>query len=158
MNNYEKFYAYLQELLQSYTRLAELLKEKLEAVAHFNIEKLDSIIKQEQVFVLVSKGFDSNIQSYREKLSLTGDSLSAVIEELPPEEQNRFRSLAKELRMKLDEVKGLNHKCQSMIEERLYSLDKAIKELDKSDTTAYGKAGAAKPGQKADTRLFTKSI
>lgn len=158
INYYDKFYDYLVELLQSYTKLNELLTQKLSAIARFDITALDNIMKEEQVFVLISRGFDSSIQSYREKLSLKGDSLSAVIEEMPSEYQPKFQGLFANLKSRLDEVKQLNERCQSLIEERIYTLERSIHQLDKSNTVSYGKPGAAKPTAGADAHMLHKSI
>lgn len=156
--NYDKFHGYLCELLQNYTKLGELLVKKLSAIARYDIAALDGIIKEEQVFVLLSRSFDSTIQSYREKLSLKGDSLSAIIEELPPEEQPRFSSMLARLRAKLAEVKQLNERCQSLIEERIYTIERTVLQTDKTGTVAYGKSGSTAPKPKGDPRILTKSV
>lgn len=159
MSQVDNFYTYLEELDQSYGRLADLLRQKLVAVEKFDINKLDEIIKEEQVYVLLSKGFDSNIRVHRDKLSLQGDTLSEVIEELPGENRARFRQQFERLRTTLDTVKGLNEKCQTLIEERLYSLDKSIKHLEKTDGTPYKQPGSPKPSpEDGGPRLFTKSV
>lgn len=159
VNYYEKFASYLNELLQNYTNLAELLNRKLAAVSRFDVKSLDSIMKDEQVFVLVSRGFDSNIQMYRDKLSLKGGSLSAVIRELPEEYQAEFDLLYIKLRSKLDEVKGLNERCQSLIEERIYTVERKMHQLDKSSTASYDKQGTQnKPSSSSDAHVLHKSI
>lgn len=157
MDQLEKFYCYLHELDQSYTYLANLLRQKLIAVERFDINKLEEIMKEEQVYVLLSRGFESNIQSYRDKLSLAGSTLGTMITEMSELERNRFEQLHQRLKSTLDEVKGLNDKCQSVIEERLYSLDKSIKKMDKSAGSSYHKVGE-NGGSASSPQMFTKSI
>lgn len=158
VNQYDRFYNYLNELLQNYTKLGELLAQKLSAIARFDIATLDSVIKEEQVFVLLSRGFDSNIQLHRDRLSLKGDSLSEVIKEMPEDQQPRFRGMFVKLKSRLDEVKQLNERCQSLIEERIYTIERSIHQLDKSSTISYGKPGAPKPVTGTDAHVFKKSI
>lgn len=155
---YNKFYAYLDELDQSYGRLADLLRQKLVAVDRFDVERLNAIIKEEQVYVLLSRGFEGNLRSHREKLGVRGDTLSEIIEELPGEEQARFRQQMKRLKATLDNVKGLNERCQTLIETRLYTIDKSIRELDKSVGSTYKKDTTPKPPQDGGPHLFTKSV
>lgn len=157
MTYYDKFYNYLNELLGNYSKLAVLLKQKLEALAKFDVGALDSIIKEEQVYVLISKSFDSHVQSYRDKLSLSGGSLSDVIEELPEDQKPRYREVFVKLKAKLEEVKILNEKCQLLIEERLYSIEKSIRHLDKSSAAVYGKPGA-KQTPPADPHILKTSV
>lgn len=155
---YDKFHGYLTELEGNFAKLSQLLHNKLSALERFDIDRLDAIIKKEQVFVLLSKSFDANVASYRQKLGLKGQQLSDIITELPVEEQGRFQSIFKQLKASLNEVKTLNLKCQDLIEERLYSLDKAIKELDRSTGASYGKQGddSKRPGD--PPHLFSKSV
>lgn len=158
VQNYDKFYGYLYELLQSYTKLGELLTKKLNAIARYDINALDSVIKEEQVFVLLSRSFDSTIQSYREKLSLKGDSLSVIIQELPADEQPRFSSILAKLRAKLADVKSQNEHCQSLIEERIYTIERTVQQVEKTGTVAYGKSGTPKAPPKGEPYRLTKSI
>lgn len=157
VNYYEKFHAYLAELFENYTKLSALLSQKLSAISRFDIATLDSIIKEEQVFVLLARGFDTNLQLYREKLNLKGENLSSVIMELPVEYKPDFQIVFASLKSKLDEVRLLNEKCQSLIEERIYCLERSINQLDRSNTTNYGKTGAAKPSADG-RRMLQKSI
>jgi hypothetical protein len=154
----EKFYLYLSELEQSYGRLIDLLHRKTIAINTGDLAKLDAIMKEEQVYVLLSRGFEGNLRMHRKNLGLTGEKLTEIIDELPDENRPRFELQLRRLRAALDSVKGLNEQCQQMIENRLYSLDKSIKALDKSENTNYKKSDTSKQAGDAGPRLFTKSI
>lgn len=166
--NIDKFYAYLKELDQNYTRLVDLLRQKLTAVEKNDLPRLDAIIKDEQAFVLLSRGFEGNIKTHKERLGIQGDTLGDVIEHLPEERRGEFRTQHRHLRSVLEEVQVLNTKCQSMIQDRLYTLDKKIKELDKSGAAPYKKEGPAGKsptnngtagnGRAPGSGLFTKSV
>lgn len=158
MNQTQKFYEYLQELEQSYSRLAELLHQKLNALLQHDLTALDAIMKEEQVYVLLSKGFDANLQTHRDKLGLRGDTLLEVIGELPEENRDDFHRLYKQLKATLDGVRGINQKCQSLIEQRLYSLDRSIKELDHSDNSTYQKTGNTQNGPSPHAGFLSKKI
>lgn len=154
----DSFYAYLQELEESYGRLAGLLREKVTAVSSFNLTKLEEIMKQEQVYVLLSKGFDTSLQTHREKLGIGGDTLGDIIEQLPAENQESFRAAHKRLRVTLNEVKTLNEKCQSLLEGRLHDLDRSIKALDHSENATYQQSGSEKDKPAPESGFFSKTI
>lgn len=154
---YDKFYAYLCELAENYGKLSEVLTRKLAALQKFDIEQLDEILKEEQVYALIARGFDTNINNYRKNLSLQGEKLSDIIEELPEEEKSRFGLTFQELKAALDRAGALNQRCQELIEERLHYLDKAIKELDGGATT-YSQKGGTDNGPANPPKLFTKSV
>ena len=156
---YDKFHSYLVELLESYTKLADLLSMKLDAVVNFNSDALDGIIKEEQVFVLLARGFDANLKSYRDKLGLKGESLSAVINEMLVEYQPDFQAVFAKLCTRLDEVRLLNEKCQSLTEERIYRLECLKNRMDHSSTASYGKPGSApKPAAGGESRILHVSV
>lgn len=158
MSSYDKFYDYLSELHGNQQRLSELLTDKIKAVTGGNLDRLDEIIKDEQVFVLASKSFDANIKRFREQLSLSGEKLSDLIPELPLEEQQRFRDLFKKLSAGLEQTSALNSQCQGLIEGRLHVLDKGVRRLDKSPAKPYGKPEGVQPPSNGTPRLFTKSV
>ena len=110
------------------------------------------------IFVLFSRSFDSNIACHRKKLNLKGENLSEIIAELPESEQKRFKNTFTQLKVSFDEVKTLNAKCQELIEERLYSLDKAIKEIDRSTGSSYGKGGDDSKRTGDSPHILSKSV
>lgn len=158
MNHTDKFYAYLKELDESYTSLADLLRQKLAAVTRNDLVRLDEIIKDEQAYILKARGFDQNLQTHRDRLGLKGDNLAQVIEELPQEHRDSFRRLHKRLKTTLDEVQALNKKCQGEIEDRLYVLDRSIKELDKAENATYRQSGESNNAPGPGAGMFSKSV
>lgn len=152
----DKFYHYLEELHETYSRLVFLLKEKARVVETFDIGRLDEIMKEEQTIVLVTKGFDQNIKRYRDSIGFTGESLIDIVEEMPEERRQDFRVLYANLRAVLEESRVLNEQCQGLIKDRLQMIEKRIQELDRAGTAPYGvngnKTGAPKPG------VFSKTV
>ena len=155
VNTCEKFHAYLADLDSRLAKLSELLKRKLTAVEKFDLSGLESIMKEEQAYILISNGFDKSIDEFRDMLGLDARKLGDMIEELPQDERPRFRETYRTLKVSLDEVKALNEKCQVLIEERLYSLDKAIKEIDRAAGASYGEEGKRNTNQ---TSLMNQSV
>lgn len=135
---FEKFFAYLSGLNTNFGNLAKLLQQKLVALEQFDPDKLDEIIKEEQVYVLQSKGFEGNINTFRAQLGLEGDTLSQMIAQLPEEEQPRFEGIFGRLTVNLSIIKEINDKCQELAENRLHAIGKAIKDLDAASGTSYG--------------------
>ena len=122
----QKFYEYLEGLLKSYTKLAGSLSKKIDAVTQGDLEKLSDIMKDEQAYVLLSRGFDEHVKGYQEGIGVEGDTLSDIIPRLPAECQTRFRAIYLELRSKLEEVKGLNEICQTALESKLEGISRQL--------------------------------
>ena len=151
---YDKFFAYLDSLDKSFIKLAGLLHEKLAALDRFDPDTLDEIVKEEQVYTLKSKGFESQIKNFRQQLKLSGETLSEVIAELPEEEKQRFEDVFLRLSTSLEVVRELNQKCQDLTENRLHQIDKALKDVDKSKGTSYSEIRNSDDAPK----LMNKSI
>jgi len=151
---YDKFFTYLCGLDTNFSKLAELLSEKLVALDRFDPDRLDEIIKEEQAYVLQSRGFDGTIKNHRKELKLEGETLGEIIGRLPENEQQRFNDIFAKLSTSLGVAKGLNDKCQFLIENRLHSIGKAIRDLDSSNGTIYGDMKASGDAPK----LMNKSI
>ena len=151
---YDKFFAYLDSLDKSFVKLAGLLHEKLAALDRFDPDTLDEIVKEEQVYALKTKGFEGSINTFRQQLGLSGETLSEVIAELPDEERQRFEDVFGRLSAALEVVRGLNQKCQELTENRLHQIDKALKEVDKSKGTTYSEIRNSDDAPK----LMNKSI
>lgn len=159
VNYYEKFKAYLEELVRDFSELAGLLSQKLIAIRMQKLAEIESIMKREQVFEMKLKSFDTYIQMYRDKLSLKGDSLSDVILELPEEYRFEFGVLRDKLRSLVGETAGLNKRCQALLDERIHYIERAMHEIDKSNTTAYGGQGGTPPvSPGSDAFVLKKSI
>lgn len=121
--------------------------------------RLNEIINEEQVFVLISRGFDQNIAAHRERLGLRGDTLGELIEALHEEDQDRFRAIHNQLRATLDTVKELNDKCQTMTRVRIRALDVKLSELGHTPSSPAPKPPAApKKTPPPKSGGFSKSI
>ena len=151
---YDKFFAYLSNLDASFCKLSELLSEKLVALDKFDPDRLDEIIKEEQAYVLQSKGFDKTINSYRAELGLEGETLGEIIKRLPESERARFDEIFSRLAVSLETAKGLNDKCQFLTENRLHVIGRAIREIDAAGGTIYGDTKTSDDAPK----LMNKSI
>lgn len=150
----EKFKAYLNELLVTYSNLSILLKEKLMAVDNFDIEKLEAIMKEEQKCVLITKGFDSSIAHFKRELGFRADTLREVILELPPEMQLGFNEIYISLKALVLECKELNAKCQSLTKTKLHYINKKIRESSGAGTDY----SHARMGENKLTGMLSKAI
>jgi hypothetical protein len=151
----EKFLHYLITLQKDYARLAELLKKKQEAILLYDIEALDEIMKDEQAYVLVSRGFNQSIESFRKELNLTGVTLSEMIAGMPGDWNSRFSDAFVPLRETMDVVRLRNEECQSVIETKLGQIRTRLEELEGAPTKTYG---GAKPPPPQSIGKFNKSV
>lgn len=154
----EKFENYLEELGRSYFRLLSLLERKLAAISEGNLATLEGVIKEEQAYVMLSKGFDNNLRNHRERMGVAGDTLAQVIEELPEEYRGSLKVLHHRLQGTLAGVQRLNQQCQALLGERLHQISRSIQTLDPAETPIYQHQGAAGGAKLPGSSLFSKTI
>ena len=151
----EKFLNYLTGLQKDYAGLAELLNKKQEAILMYDIESLDEIMKDEQAYVLVSRGFNQSIESFRKELGLSGVTLSEMIGSMPEPWKARFLEVFIPLREIMDIVRRRNEECQAVIEKKLARIRTRLEEFEGAPAKSYG---GAKPAPHQLTGKFNKSI
>ncbi|MDL2232239.1 flagellar protein FlgN [Ruminococcaceae bacterium OttesenSCG-928-L11] len=147
----DKFYSYLNDLADSYQKLSVLLNEKIQAVHTDDLPRLDEIIAEEQVYQMIARGFDQNAKTYRDRLGLEGETLKAIIEELPEEHRPRFREVHARLSMHLNESARLNDSCQKMLEVKLHTVNRKLEEAGRPPVAPTNTA-KPKPG------IFNKTV
>lgn len=128
--NIDGFYVYLSDLQKLYQESVGTLKVKLEAIVSDDIDTLNKSIQAQQVFLLKTKAFDGKIEEYMAKLNTPANTLSEMISLLPEEHQLRFYDLLGQFEMTLSEVKFNNEKCQTLLQTKLYMIDKKMKKMD----------------------------
>lgn len=126
----EKFYTYLDTLTKEHLRLAALLEKKREAVMFYDVLSLENIMKEEQAFALISRGFNSSLESFKAELNLRGDTLSESIESLPEEWQEKFRHILIPLKEATDLVKKRNKDCQHVLEKRINDINLKMQKVN----------------------------
>jgi hypothetical protein len=153
----EKFLQYLITLQKDYKRLSELLKKKQEAILVYDIETLDEIMKDEQAYVLLSRGFNHNIEGFRESLGLSGITLSEMIASMPDEWRPQFEEIFGPLRQTMEDVRRSNEECQSVIEKKLAQIRTRLEDFEGTPNKTYGNARPA-PAPKTMNVKFDKSV
>jgi hypothetical protein len=154
----EKFLAYLQTLQSDYSSLAALLHKKREAILAYDLTTLSDIMKDEQAYVLLSRGFNANVEAFRRQLALKGNTLGEVIENLPPQWRPKFQQVFAPLKEAIDNVRERNQECQLVIEQRLGQIGKRIENLSGAGSKAYRQTGGAPKPAKPSQGMLNKSI
>ena len=140
----EKFLHYLQGLLRDYSMLAELLTEKREAIMLYDLDALNRIMKDEQAFVLLARGFNHNVKSFASELSLSGETLTETIASMPEDWKPEFEALLEPLKQIIDEVRRRNEECQEITEKKLSQISKSLDRLGGGSAKPYAQSAVAK--------------
>jgi len=133
-----EFYKYLGDVMKLYEESIPTLKTKLEAISRDDIDALNKCIQSQQVFILKTKSFEGRIADYQTKLGITAKNLTEMIGQLPSENRLMFYDLLGQFEVILKEFRYHNDKCQSLLHNKLYMIDKKLRKMQvRKESTMY---------------------
>lgn len=135
----ESFYQYLHSILDVYTDLVDILKKELECIEKDDIEKLDQVLKNKQAVLFQTKSFDKKVSEYQTKLGISANKLTEMIPLLPEESRLKFYGLVGQFGQTIEEVNFYKEKCETLLQSKLYTIDKALTKLDVTNNKTYNK-------------------
>ena len=136
----EKFYGYLSEILKLYQDALPILKQELESIEHDDIPTLNEMLKSQQTLLLQTKSFDKDIAKHFSILNISGENLTAVIQQLPTEEHLKFYALLGQFELTMKEVNFYKEKCRILLESKLYGIEKILStQTTQKDNTTYNR-------------------
>ena len=149
-----QFQEYLSTILKVYQDLIPVLKRELEAVSKDDIDELDSCLKVQQALMLQTRNFDIKIKEFQSMLNITAANLSELVINLPKENQMPFFEILSQFERASEEVKFYQEKCRSLLQSKLYFIDKVLSKAKiQKDGVTYNKDAAGIPGS-----LFSKTL
>lgn len=148
------FYRYLWDILGIYRSLVPVLQDELHAIEEDNIDLLDKSMKSQQSLLLKTRSFDATVTNHLADLGYPVGKLSELTDLLPEEEKSAFTQLLDQFSLTLAEVTFYKEKCNTLLQSKLYSIDKYLETytVQKDNITYDDKAG------EIQTSLFSKSF
>lgn len=122
----DNFYDYLCGTLKLYEDLLPVLKEELHAISEDDTRSLDEKLITQQALLYQTKHFNRNVAEYTARLDLAEGNLTSLILQMPEEQQLRFYALLGRFAAVLEEVCFYKDKCETLLQSKLYSIDKAL--------------------------------
>lgn len=136
----ENFYDYISQILKLYQDALPILKQELESIERDDIPTLNETLKSQQTLLLQTKSFDKEIEKHFSILNVSGENLTAVIQQLPTEQHLRFYALLGQFELTAKEVNFYKEKCRMLLETKLYRIEKVLSnETTQKDNTTYNR-------------------
>ncbi|MGI6751292.1 MAG: flagellar export chaperone FlgN [Anaerovoracaceae bacterium] len=152
----DEFYAYLSDIMEIYRQAIPVLRDELEAIMADAILDLDTSLKSQQALILQTRNFQQRTEEYLSRLNIKADTLSEMANQLPEEEKFRFFDLLGEFEPIISEVDFYKDKCRSLLQGKLYSINKAL-ENQSGDNRTYNSEAAGIQGSLMP-KAFEKKI
>lgn len=139
-------YDYLTGIVNLYKDMLPIIKNELAAISREDISSLDENLKTQQALLYKTKNFDKEIDYYTQALSIEASNLTSLIIQLPEDQQLRFYDMLGRFSEVTREVSFYKEKCRALLETRLYTIDKVLKEHNPTvENKTYGKDASKDP-------------
>jgi len=121
-----QFHDYLSTILKVYQDIIIILKQELDAVNRDDIGKLNGCLKDQQALCFRTKNFNLKIKDFQSKLGITARNLSETIQLLPENNRLPFFDILGQFELTSSEVRYYQEKCRTLLQSKLYMIDKAL--------------------------------
>lgn len=138
----------LSDYINFYSEFLAFEQNKLEAVEQNRLELLDGLVKQEEVFLLKSKGMEqARIKSQSEN-GFADKRLRDLIDIAPDDKKEELLIKFTELNKIINELQRTNGRCNIAIKARLQAIDRAMDKIKaENNQKTYDDAASSKKGQ-----------
>ncbi|MDD6807481.1 MAG: flagellar export chaperone FlgN [Oscillospiraceae bacterium] len=139
----------LTEYLSFYKEFLSFEQNKLEAVEQNRLELLDGLVRQEEVYLLKSKGMEQNRITFQEENGLGGLKLREIIDMTNNSDKDELLTIFTELNGVVNEIQHTNEKCSIAIKTRLSAIERAMDKIKNENAQALydGTANTQKNGR-----------
>jgi hypothetical protein len=149
-----QFQSYLLTILKVYQDLVPILRSELTSIQKDDIETLNDCLRSQQALMLQTKNFDAKVVEYQTMLNIKAANLSELILKLPNEDQMPFFEILSQFGQTSDEVRFYQDKCKTLLQSKLYLIDKVLSKAHMpKDNVTYNKDAA-----EVQRSLFSKSL
>ena len=154
----DQFQEYLTGIVELYRESVPLLQDELKHILNDELQALDENMKSQQALLLRTKNFDVKLAEYQSALNISEDTLSEMTLQFPEERQTEFFELIGQFQRILEEVEFYKEKCRTLLQNKLYNIDKILARRERQkDNTTYDQ-NAAEIRSSLISKAFEKKI
>ena len=143
-------------MIKFYSEFLAFEQNKLEAVEENKLNLLDDLVKQEEAFVLKSRGMEQNRIKSQEAAGFADKKLRDLIEIAPEDIKEELKEYFAELNDIVSLLQHTSERCNIAIKARLSAIDRAMQRIkdDGKPKTYDDSANSRKSGR----ALFSDKI
>lgn len=125
------FILFLEKYAAFYREFLKMEQDKSKAISKNDIESVNDFVKQEQAYMLKTKGLEVERDKITESYGMKDLTLREFLEHIHESKAERANELFNELTELLENLKRVNSSNNTMIELRLHRIGKALEQLER---------------------------
>lgn len=157
MDGYDEFYDFMEQYTDFYYSVSENEKDKTDALASYNLEKINTILSDYQVFIMKVEQFEQKRNELQKKLGLEGKTFRAIVESENGECREELEDLFYSFRDAVMKTREYNRKSLEIVRENMRAL--GMLDYDGiSDPACYNKEGTLPEMKLSGKSLFNREV
>lgn len=147
----------LTDYIRFYSEFLAFEQNKLEAVEQNKLELLDGLVKQEEVFLLKSRGMEQNRIKSQKEHGFADKRLRDLIEIAPDDMKEELLAKFTELNAIVVQLQRTNERCNVAIKARLQAIERAMDRI-KAENNQKTYDDAANSKKKNGKAFFSDKV
>lgn len=139
MKNYDEFYDFMEQYTDFYAEVSENEKTKMDALASENLELINKVLADYQVFVSKAENYEKRREELFKKIGLDGKTFREIIDMETGDRREELEDLFFDFRDAVIAARDYNSKSLDIVKKNLKEM--GMQDYDINDPACYDKSG-----------------
>ena len=139
MKNYDEFYDFMEQYTDFYAEVSENEKTKMDALASENLELINKVLADYQVFVSKAENYEKRREELFKKIGLDGKTFREIIDMETGDRREELEDLFFDFRDAVIAARDYNSRSLDIVKKNLKEM--GMQDYDINDPVCYDKSG-----------------
>jgi hypothetical protein len=139
MNNYDEFYDFMEQYTDFYAEVSENEKLKMDALASEDLELINKVLADYQIFVLKAENYEKRREELFRKIGLDGKTFREIVNLETGDRREELEDLFLDFRDAVMSARDYNAKSLSIVKNNLR--ESGMLDNEVTDPACYDKSG-----------------
>ena len=139
MKNYDEFYDFMEQYTDFYAEVSENEKTKMDALASENLELINKVLADYQVFVSKAENYEKRREELFKKIGLDGKTFREIIDMEIGDRREELEDLFFDFRDAVIAARDYNSRSLDIVKKNLKEM--GMQDYDINDPACYDKSG-----------------
>jgi hypothetical protein len=139
MKNYDEFYDFMEQYTDFYAEVSENEKLKLDALASEDLELINKVLSDYQVYVSKAENYEKRREELFKKIGLDGKTFKEIIEMENGDRREELEDLFCDFRDAVIAARDYNSRSLDMVKKNMKEM--GMQDGDQNDPACYDKDG-----------------
>jgi len=139
MKNYDEFYDFMEQYTDFYAEVSENEKIKMDALASEDLELINKVLADYQVFVSKAENYEKRREELFKKIGLDGKTFREIVDEESGDRREELEDLFCDFRDAVIAARDYNSRSLDIVKKNLKEM--GMQDYDINDPACYDKSG-----------------